>query len=141
MSIVNFETHPLNSSERIREKVQDRHWQLFETRLKNPSLKSEQKTYTKSNDYRIIDRLKNPPDQSQTPIEPTQRWDGFCSELTTKSNEINRLISIFHNVWVKNWNTTNEQTKTKSNDNQLFKYLITNEHEKKIISSILHQNI
>jgi len=143
MSTVNFETYPLKSSERIREKVQDRHWQLFETRLKTsqPS-KYERTNYTKSNDYRIIDRLKQP-DQTQMPIEPKQRWDNFCSQLTNKSNETNRLLSIFHNVWIKNWNTTTtvEQTKINPNENQLFKYLITNEHEKKIISSILHQNI
>jgi len=132
----------LKSSEKIRQRVDDRHWQLFETRLKNPLLEINQENYTKSNDYRIIDRFKKI-DQPQLPIEPNQRWQIFCSQLTNKSNETNRLISIFHNVWIKNWNITEEQSKTNliSNENNFLKYLSSNERDKKIISSILHQNI
>jgi hypothetical protein len=132
----------LKSSEKIRQRVDDRHWQLFETRLKNPLLEINQENYTKSNNYRIIDRFKKI-DQPQLPIEPNQRWQIFCSQLTNKSNETNRLMSIFHNVWIKNWNITEEQSKTSSisNENNFLKYLSSNERDKKIISSILHQNI
>ncbi len=132
----------IKSSDKIRQKVDDRHWQLFETRLKNPSSPIRKENYTKSNNYRIIDRFKKF-DQPQLPIEPDQRWKTFCSQLTNKSNETNRLMSIFHNVWIKNWNTTQDQPKTKliSNENNFFKHLSPNEHDKKKISSILHQNI
>jgi hypothetical protein len=132
----------IKSSDKIRQKVDDRHWQLFETRLKNSSSPNRKENYTKSNNYRIIDRFKKF-DQPQLPIEPDQRWKIFCSQLTNKSNETNRLMSIFHNVWIKNWNTTQDQPKTKliSNENNFFKHLSPNEHDKKKISSILHQNI
>ena len=83
------------SSEKIRQKVDDRHWQLFETRLKSSPLEINKENYTKSNNYRIIDRFK-PTDQPQAPIEPNQRWQNFCSQLTNKSNETDRLMSIFH---------------------------------------------
>jgi len=130
------------SSEKIRQKVEDRHWQLFETRLKNSLPIINKENYTKSNDYRIINRFKIP-DQSQLPIEPNQRWQIFCSQLTNKSNENDRLMSIFHNVWVKNWNTKQEEIKTNlnSNENHFLEYLSPTEHDKKIIASILHQNI
>jgi len=129
-------------SGRIREKVDNRHWQLFETRLKNSSIETNKKNYTKSNDYRIIDWFKKP-DQSQLPIEPDQRWQLFCSQLTKNSNETNRLMSIFHNVWIKNWNTIDEHRKIdlNSNENNFLKYVSPNEHDKKIISFILHQTI
>lgn len=128
------------SGELIRQKVEHRHWQLFETRLKNTLPTNQQENYTKSNDYRVIDRLKKV-DRPQPPVEPDRRWNNFCSQLTNKSNETTRLMSIFHNVWVKNWNATDEQTKVDSNskENQLWKFLAVDEEEKKIISSILHQ--
>jgi hypothetical protein len=130
------------SSEKIRQKVEDRHWQLFETRLKNPLPIINKENYTKSNDYRIIDRFKKL-DQPQLPIEPNQRWQIFCSQLTNKSNENDRLMSIFHNVWIKNWNTKQEEIKRNlnSNQNHFLEYLSPTEKDKKIISSILHQNI
>ena len=99
-----LEYHLVKLSEQIRQRVDDRHWQLFETRLKNSLPEINKENYTKSNDYRIIDRFKKI-DQPQSPIEPNQRWEIFCSQLTNKSNETKRLISIFHNVWIKNWNT------------------------------------
>jgi hypothetical protein len=125
-------------SKRIREKVDNRHWQLFESRLKNNSIEINKNNYTKSNDYRIIDRLKKS-NQSQLPIEPNQRWKLFCSQLTNQSNETHRLMSIFHNVWIKNWHTIQERQYL--NENNFLKYFSPNEHDKKIISSILHQNI
>lgn len=132
----------MKSSEKIRQRVDDRHWQLFETRLKNPSLEINRENYTKSNDYRIIDRLKKS-DQPQLPMEPNQRWQLFCSQLTNKSNETDRLVSIFHNVWVKNWNTKQEQSQTNlvSNQNNFRKNFLLNENDKKIISSILHRDV
>lgn len=129
------------SSEKIRQKVEDRHWQLFETRLKNSLTIINKENYTKSNDYRIINRFKIP-DQPQLPIEPNYRWQIFCSQLTNKTNETDRLMSIFHKIWIKNWNTTQEQTQNNfiSNENNFLKNLSLNQHDKKIISSILHQN-
>jgi hypothetical protein len=132
-------------SEHIRQRVDDRHWQLFETRLKNSVPEKTIDNYTKSNDYRIIDRFKKI-DQPQTPIEPNQRWEIFCSQLTNKSNETKRLVSLFHNVWTTNWNITQKyeiskidnKTNFVSNENNLVKNLTLNEHDKKIISSILH---
>ena len=131
------------SMEKIRKRVDNRHWQLFEVRLKNPLIEIKQKPYTKSNDYRIIDRFKIS-DQPQLPIEPNQRWLLFCSQLTNKSNETNQLMSIFHNVWIKNWNTKQDSTKINlisNENNKIFKDFYFNEHDKRIISSILHQNI
>jgi len=129
------------SIERIRQQVDDRHWQLFETRLKNQLPSRNRENYTKSNDYRVIDRFKKS-DQPQLPIEPNYRWQIFCSQLTNKTNETDRLMSIFHKIWIKNWNTTQEQTQNNfiSNENNFLKNLSLNQHDKKIISSILHQN-
>jgi hypothetical protein len=150
MSILN--PHPesssviIKSSEQIRQRVDDRHWQLFETRLKTPLPEKEKINYTKSNDYRIIDRFKKI-DQSQSPIEPNQRWETFSSQLTNKTNETDRVVSIFHNVWITNWNLpqkyeapNQQKTNSISNENTFLKHLSLNEHDKKIISSILHQN-
>ncbi|CAF1655705.1 unnamed protein product [Rotaria magnacalcarata] len=129
-------------SENILQRVDNRHWDLFETRLKNSLSKTNKENYTKSNDYGIVDPWKKA-DQSQAPIEPKQRWETFCSKLTIKSNETGRLVSIFRNIWINNWNRTQTEEKTNSNlhENNFLKRLSANEHDKKIISSILHQNI
>jgi hypothetical protein len=130
------------SSETIRQQVDIRHWQLFETRLKNSLTEPTRENYTKANDYRVIDRLKKV-DRPQPPMEPDQRWQTFCSQLTTKSNEANRLISIFHNVWIKNWNTTQSLPDAGpiSNENTFLQSLVSNERDKQVISSILHRPV
>ncbi|UJR23432.1 hypothetical protein I4U23_026437 [Adineta vaga] len=142
MSSITTQSRPIitKSSDIIRQQVDSRHWQLFETRLKTSLIDNNQDNYTKSNDYRIIDRLKKI-DRTQIPIEPDQRWKQFCSQLTTKTNESSRVMSIFHNVWIKNWNMVNNQTKTISNENTFPKSFLSNERDKKVISSILHQVI
>lgn len=127
------------SSVQIRQEVDSRHWQLFETRLKTPATQGNKDNYTKSNDYRVIDRLKKL-DRVQTPIEPDQRWKAFCSQLTSKTSEMSQLMSIFHNVWTKNWNATKSETKSNANENAFVKNFASNERDKKVISSILHQN-
>lgn len=131
-----------DASDKIREQVTNRHWQLFEMRLKSSSSETTRKNYTRSNDYRIIDRLK-PNDSPQLPIEPTQRWQRFCSEVTPKSNETDRVMSIFHHVWMKNWNVISKESTNSvtANENNCFKYLAPNDREKKILSSILHRTI
>ncbi len=125
----------IKSPETILQQVDNRHWQLFETRLKSPLANRHTENSTQSNDYRIID-------QSEVSIQPDQRWQTFCSQLTNKSNETDRLMSIFENISMKNWNTTQKQHQTKSilNPNTFLKHLPSNEHDKKVISSILHQN-
>ncbi|CAF0756653.1 unnamed protein product [Adineta steineri] len=141
MSNLNPQSLPVitKSSEQIRQKVDERHWELFETRLKKPLFERNKENYTKSNDYHIIDRLK-PVDQTRPPIQPNQRWQSFCTQLTDKTNESTRLMSIFHNVWVKNWNTKQLQTDSDTHENTFLKHFKANEHDKKVISSILHQN-
>ncbi|CAF3425152.1 unnamed protein product [Rotaria sp. Silwood2] len=124
-------------SEKIRQQVDDRHWQLFETRLKNSFTKIHKENYTKSNDYGLVNCWKKA-DQSQLLIEPNQRWQTFCSQLTTKSNETDRVLSIFHNVWLNDWHRT-EESNTNTNENTFLKHLSLNEHDKKVISSILHK--
>ncbi|CAF0902115.1 unnamed protein product [Rotaria sordida] len=133
------------STEMIRQRVEDRHWQLFEARLKKQLPKVNKENYTNPNDYRIIDRLKKV-DQPQPPIEPHQRWEIFCNQITNKSNETNRLMSIFHHVWLKNWNTKriNEiekrfMTDPTLNKNIFLNFISTNNNDQKIISSILHR--
>jgi len=86
----------IKSPETILQQVDNRHWQLFETRLKNPFADR----HTKNS--RIID-------QSEVSIQLNQRWQTFCSQLTNKSNETDRLMSIFQNISMKNWNTTQKQ--------------------------------
>jgi hypothetical protein len=119
----------IKSPETILQQVDNRHWQLFETRLKNPFADRH------TENSRIID-------QSEVSIQLNQRWQTFCSQLTNKSNETDRLMSIFQNISMKNWNTTQKQHQTKSilNQNTFLKHLPSNEHDKKVISSILHQN-
>lgn len=135
------------TSEKIRQQVDDRHWQLFELRLKDPITHTDRGNYTRQNDYRVIDRLKTN-DQAQLPMEPDQRWKAFCSQVTNKSNETDRLLSIFHSVWTNNWNTKHkyEREKNRKNDssskeNVLLQHLSRNEHDTKVISSILRQGI
>ena len=131
--------------EAIRQRVEDRHWQLFEARLKNQLPEVNKETYTNPNDYRIIDRFKRI-DHSQPPIEPSRRWETFCNQITNKSNEINRLISIFHHVWLTNWNTKqiNETIYRQIPDqnfteNAFLDLIATTENDRNLISSILHQ--
>lgn len=129
-----------STSDKIREDVHHRHWQLFEMRLKDSSTETKQDNYTQRNNYRILNRLK-PNEPAQSPIEPNQRWQRFCSQLTTNSNETDRLMSLFRHVWVKNWNTvsnTSDKALT-SNENNCWKCLSPNDREKKILSSILHR--
>ncbi|CAF0769502.1 unnamed protein product [Rotaria sordida] len=126
-------------SEKIRQQVDDRHWQLFETRLKNSLTKNHNENYTKTNDYGLVNCWTKI-DQLQLPIEPNQRWQTFCSQLTTKSNETNRIMSIFHNVWINDWNRT-QKSHLNTNENTFLKHSTLNEHDKKVISSILHKNI
>ena len=92
------------SCQSIREKVDERHWQLFETRLKNPLREIVDENYTRKNDYHIIDRLK-PIEQFQTPVEPHRHWIKFSSQLTNETNERARLVSLFRKVWLTNWNS------------------------------------
>ena len=129
-----------STNEQIREGVQHRHWQLFEMRLKNSSTEIKQNNYTQRNNYRILNRLK-PTEPAQSPIEPNQRWQRFCSQLTTNSNETDRLMSLFHHVWIKNWNTISKplDKALTSNENNCWKSLSSNDREKKILSSILHR--
>jgi len=56
-------------------------------------------------------------------------------------------MSIFHNVWQKNWNTkqTNEIQKRRMtnptvNENTFLNRLSTNDNDRKVISSILHRS-
>jgi hypothetical protein len=135
----------INSNGTIRQRVEDRHWQLFEARLKKQLPEVNKENYTNTNDYRIIDRLKKI-DQPQPPIEPNQRWKIFCNQVTNKSNETNRVMSIFHNVWQQNWNTkqTDEIQKRRmtdptGNENTFLNRLSTNDNDRKVISSILHR--
>ena len=135
-----------DSSKKIRQGVEDRHWQLFEARLKKQLPDVNKENYTMTNDYRIIDRFKKV-DQPQTPIEPNRRWETFCHQVTNKSNETNRVMSIFHNVWQKNWHTkpTNDIQKrrmtdpTGNNENAFLNRLSTNDNDRKKITSILHR--
>ena len=136
----------IDVKEKIRQRVDDRHWQLFEARLKQqlPDTNKEN-NYTNTNDYRVIDRLRKF-DQPQTPVEPNRRWESFCQNLTTKSNETNRLMSIFQHVWQTNWNVkpTDDKPKrhtTDPNINQSIFYdqLSINDSDRKKISSILHR--
>lgn len=130
----------------IRERVQHRHWDLFEMRLKTPSsIEPKQENYTQRNNYRIVNRFK-PNESPQSPIEPNERWQRFCSQLTTKANETDRLMSLFHHVWIKNWNTISNSSSSSdkvltSNENKFWKSLSPNDQEKKILSSILHRTI
>ncbi len=135
----------INSNGTIRQRVEDRHWQLFEARLKKQLPYVNKENYTIANDYRIIDRLKKF-DQPQTPVEPNQRWETFCHQVTNKSNETDRVMSIFHNVWQKNWNTKqiNEILKRHRSDptvdeNTFLNRVPTNDTDRKVISSILHR--
>jgi hypothetical protein len=135
----------MSSSGTIRKRVEDRHWQLFEARLKKQSPNVNKENYTNPNDYRIIDRLKKV-DQPQTPMEPNRRWETFCHQVTDKSKETNRVMSIFHNVWQQNWNTkqTNDIQKRRmtdptGNENTFLNRLSTNDNDRKVISSILHR--
>jgi hypothetical protein len=135
----------IQSPEIIRQRVEDRHWQLFEARLKKQSTEINKENYTTPNDYRIINRLKKI-DQPQPPIEPNRRWETFCTQVTDKSNESNRVMSIFHNVWQKNWNTKQindtqkrRMTDPTANDTAFLTHVSTNEHDRKVISSILHR--
>lgn len=131
----------------IRQRVEDRHWQLFETRLKKPRPDINKENYTNANDYRVINRLK-PVDRPQAPIEPNRRWESFCTQLTGRSNETDRVMSIFHNVWQTNWKTKQiplggeqqrRMTDPTSNDNAFLSTLTANEHDQKVISTILHR--
>jgi hypothetical protein len=147
MATTNPVSNSKESSERIRQQVDDRHWQLFETRLKNQLPDINKENYTKSNDYRVINRLKKI-DHPQTPIEPNRRWEIFCSQLTSKSNETDRLMSIFHDVWNKNWNIKQTYEIPKAdvnvtilNKKTFINHLSIDEHDRKVISSILHQNL
>jgi len=135
----------INSNGTIRQRVEDRHWQLFEARLKKQLPEVNKENYTNTNNYRIIDRFKKN-DRPQPPIEPNQRWEIFCNQVTNKSNEANRVKSIFHNVWQQNWNTnqTNEIQKRRMTDpigdeNTLLNRLSINDNDRKVISSILHR--
>lgn len=131
---------------KIRQRVDDRHWQLFEGRLKQqlPDTNKEN-NYTNTNDYRVIDRLKQS-DQPQTPVEPNRRWESFCQHVTTKSNETNRLMTLFQHVWQTNWNTKRTDDKPKRhatdpniNQTTFFDQLSVNDNDRKKISSILHR--
>ncbi|CAF2316819.1 unnamed protein product [Rotaria sp. Silwood2] len=133
------------STDTIRQRVEDRHWQLFETRLKKQLPKVNKESYTNPNDYRVIDRLKAV-DQPQPPIEPNRRWETFCNQITNKSNETHLLMSIFHHVWLKNWNTkqTNEIEKRLSSDptlnkNTFVNHISPNGNDRQVISSILYR--
>ena len=130
------------ASEKIRQGVEERHWQLFEIRLKKPPLEQNRDPYTKSNDYRVIDRLK-PADRPQKPLEPDRRWQTFSSQLTEQSNETDRLMSLFRNVWLTNWKakqTSNaHQQKSTSIEGTFLQRLANNEKDRRVISSILHR--
>lgn len=129
-----------HSSDNIRHRVDDRHWALFELRLKSPLTEDKKENYTKSNDYGIRSPWKK---VDQSPIEPNQRWQTFCSKLTKTSNESNRLMYIFHNVWINDWNKTETTQKPSLNSSQStpLENVIVNERDKKILSSILHRNV
>ncbi|CAF0761578.1 unnamed protein product [Adineta ricciae] len=128
----------------IRQRVDDRHWQLFEARLKNQSAGINKENYTHPNDYRIIDRLKKV-DEPQAPVEPTRRWESFCDQVRTKSRETNRVMSIFHSVWLKNWNNGDGELKRRHmtepilNETAFVEHISTNDNDRKVISSILHR--
>jgi hypothetical protein len=51
-----IDKHRTNQTEVIRQGVHDRHWQLFETRLKKSRLEIDKENYTTANNYRIINR-------------------------------------------------------------------------------------
>jgi len=135
----------INPTGKIRQQVEDRHWQLFEARLKKQLPEVNKENYTHTNDYRIIDRFKKI-DRPQTPVEPNRRWETFCHQVTNKSNETNRVMSIFHHVWQKNWNINqiNEIQKRRMtdptvNENTFLDRLSTNDNDRKVISTILHR--
>ncbi|CAF3336525.1 unnamed protein product [Rotaria socialis] len=136
----------VKSTDKIRQKVDGRHWQLFEARLKNQLPTANKENYTNSNNYRVIDRLKKV-DQPQQPIEPNRRWETFCNQVTNESNETNRVMSIFHSVWLQNWHTksTSEipkrhMTDPKLDENTFLSRISTNDNDRKVISSILNRS-
>jgi hypothetical protein len=135
----------MKSSGAIRQRVEDRHWQLFEARLKKQLPEVNKENYTNTNDYRIIDRLKKV-DHPQTPVKPSRRWETFCHHVTNKPNETERVKSIFHNVWQKNWNTKQaDKTQKRSmtdptlNEDTFLNCISTNDNDRKKISTILHR--
>ena len=128
----------IKSGERIRQRVDDRHWQLFETRLKTPAPRQWKENYTKSNDYRVIDRLKRV-DEPQAPLEPNERWQRFCCQMTSQSNEVTRLTSLFRHVWRTNWHTRQPTDRTGS-AKAFLDYFSQDERERRVISSILHRH-
>ena len=148
MSETNSSEHQpkiINRTENIRQRVEDRHWQLFETRLKKNPVEFNKENYTNPNDYRIINRLK-PIDQPQPPIEPNRRWETFCHQIAQKSNENQRVMSIFHNVWATNWNTKEipqvpkrRMTESMVDEQTKLNGLAVNEHDRQVISTILHR--
>jgi len=135
----------MKSTGGIRQRVEDRHWQLFEARLKKQLPGVNKENYTHPNDYRVIDRFKKV-DQPQPPVEPNRRWETFCTQVSNKSNESNRVKSIFHNVWLKNWNTQPPDdiqkrhiTDPSLNQTSFLNCISTNDNDRKVISSILHR--
>ena len=129
----------IKSGERIRQLVDDRHWQLFESRLKAPAPPRWKANYTKSNDYRVVDRLKRV-DQPQAPLEPNERWQHFCCQVTSQSNEVTRLTSLFRHVWRTNWHTQQLPDRTRPAKTFL-DYLSKDERDRRVISSILHRHV
>lgn len=135
----------VKSPDKIRQRVEGRHWQLFEARLKNRIPNSNKENYTSSNDYRVIDRFKTV-DRPQPPVEPNRRWKTFCNQITDKSNETDRVMSIFHNVWLQNWNTKpldesqkRHMSDPKLNEHTFLNRVSTNDNDRKVIFSILHR--
>lgn len=127
------------SSHPIREKVEQRHWQLFETRLKHPLTNNSDENYTKINDYRIIDRSMSR-NSSEKHLEPYRRWNQFSSRLTTQTNEQDQLVTLFRNVWLTNWNVEqNYEISRRNSVKSIEKLLKLNENDRKVISSIRHK--
>ena len=138
--MIDAQNNKKQSTDGIREQVNNRHWQLFELRLKSSQVNDEEENYTKSNDYRIIDRLKNI-HQTEKPIEPHRRWEKFSSTLTSNSNENQRLVTLFRHVWTTNWNMkSNVESKKTDDDPSLHSHLKLSENDQKLVASILHRS-
>ncbi|CAF1080746.1 unnamed protein product [Didymodactylos carnosus] len=107
--------------ELIRQKVDNRHWQLFESRLKQQqkSSKNDELNYTKKNDYFIVeqygDKQKTMPNKYV--LTPTKRWQKFCEQLSCTTTDTHILLQLFQNVWFKDWNTSPNTTLLSNNEN------------------------
>lgn len=114
-----------STAEQIREKVFDRHWELFESRVKSLEVEASE---------------KNPTESKETfSHEPYQRWLNFTSKLMTDSNENQRLISLFRKIWLTDWkeNFSNENF---SSPGSFIDKLSLTESDKKLLEIIARRS-